>query len=969
MVDTYGRSRPRQANIINARSRLHSPLFRHGRSATSSRADDDGNDDGSADDPLVRETPLYRHKQSFFGQDFDATVAASAPVRASPMAVASDSGRPPVRGGAARSSAGSTLDEGTHGECHSESALDTNWDAPLLTAENIGRAFSSVSRAGSASQLRAVSSEVSDSLSRMKMRKQEIEMASLVHKVQSQLRTMEDVIKELQNEHAIKNEMIKKQMNETNRILAERDQLQMELRSASQKSASPISNDMTHLRSSLQSFMQQTEQTQFLMMEQLKSIESSKGSPQRRHSVDAQKIEASVKSAMSEFASLQQNMMQALAPPTLPTPPVADKPVEKSVEKSVEKPRSLPPVKTASSAWKTAFFAMIGIWLVTLGVGAAQHLYGLDLVAFVAQETREMHVLVETLQDIETVPDATTPTSPTIDIVADVVTVQVNTDGAVDARVEDAFVNVTSADDDVDATEEDSGIADTATTSHVDNGVRDVTKDYESVGNSDADASAVDAKEDVVDVQEGPAKQVIVEEIQDVVIEEVTEAEDAKERVEEIKQEEVADDTVEEVKDEVVKVKDDVVDVPTTNDEAIGGDTKEADDVVSSDATDALDVVNVTATANPESNATALVVDAVPLSVAVVEVTTDVSSEIVLGVETASNASVAIVEAVDASNANEATSVDAADNADETDGPTPVDVEASVDIESNVDDDSAPEVGEASPLTKHDQAADETSEASSETPEASKQVPEAIVDESPDAFAQEPEATKDKAPEATKDPTPGASKEEPEATKDESSEPELVAANDAPEIAASQDAALVAIVTQFSAYTNVTSHALNTSAVPADVTTATDDASIQADSATTDADADVVDEPAVNADAEPVVISAVDVEEATKAPVSDSAPVEIELEASEDIAPFDMSAADVVGASASDKATSDNTISDDTLVEDAATTVATSDDAPTSSQDAGAESKVVTSELTSSSDKPTVLSAAAKALESLLADK
>ena len=79
------------------------------------------------------------------------------------------------------------------------------------------------------SSVLAVSNGISDSLTRMRMRKQDMEMSCLVQKVQTQLRVMDDVILELQNEHRIKSELLPKQILETKRVKKERDTVKREL--------------------------------------------------------------------------------------------------------------------------------------------------------------------------------------------------------------------------------------------------------------------------------------------------------------------------------------------------------------------------------------------------------------------------------------------------------------------------------------------------------------------------------------------------------------------------------------------------------------------------------------------------------------------------------------------------------------------------------------------------------------------
>ncbi|EQC27633.1 hypothetical protein SDRG_14544 [Saprolegnia diclina VS20] len=371
MVDTRGRIRTCQANVVSARSRLHSPLFRNTRcstSATSSTVDE------TDDDPLVRETPLYRHKQVFFGADFDAKAA---PPQRSPASTRSSllDDKPHSL---ARSHTGSslrlTLDDDALAECRSDttlSGLDTTWETPPLTAENIGK----VLRDHSYPRALAVSSEISDSLSRMKMRKHEMEMAAVVQKVQAQLKTMEDVIKELQNEHTIKNEMLKKQIAESQRVAAERDQLKHALStvSVSNNPRHDTNDDVSMLQSSLQAFMNQTEHTQYLLVEQLKTMAAPKGSP-RRGSIDAHKIEASVKAAMSDVAQLQRTMLTTLETSRQsPAPATASTPT---------KARALPPPPpTSSGLWKAAVMAMAAIWLATLGVGTGYVTVNLDAVA------------------------------------------------------------------------------------------------------------------------------------------------------------------------------------------------------------------------------------------------------------------------------------------------------------------------------------------------------------------------------------------------------------------------------------------------------------------------------------------------------------------------------------------------------------------------------------------------------------
>ncbi|KDO18624.1 hypothetical protein SPRG_16054 [Saprolegnia parasitica CBS 223.65] len=361
MVDTCGRIRTRQANVVSARSRLHSPLFRNTRSSTSTTSSTvDENDD----DPLVRETPLYRRKQVFFGADFDDKAA---PPQRSPASTRS-SGTDSKPIGIARSTTGSSLrlDDDALAECSSDttlSGLDAPWEMPPLTAENIGKAL----RDHSYPRALAVSSEISDSLSRMKMRKHEMEMAAVVMKVQAQLKTMEDVIKELQNEHMIKNEMLKTQIAATQRVAAERDHLKHALLavSTSNNQSHDTQDDVSLLQSSLQAFMNQTEHTQYLIVEQLKTMAAPKGSP-RRGSMDAHKIEASVKAAMGDFAQLQRTMLSTLET-SRPVPAPALTPATTTPATTPAKARALP--STSSGFWKAAVFAMLAIWLATLGVG------------------------------------------------------------------------------------------------------------------------------------------------------------------------------------------------------------------------------------------------------------------------------------------------------------------------------------------------------------------------------------------------------------------------------------------------------------------------------------------------------------------------------------------------------------------------------------------------------------------------
>ncbi|OQS03505.1 hypothetical protein THRCLA_04190 [Thraustotheca clavata] len=387
MGDNQVRFRVRQNNIVNVRSRLHSPLFRNSRSTTSTTSSTIDEED----DPLVRETPLFRRKQAFFGNDFDEIInRKERDLSAKSDITPSDDGSTPEEPRAvARSTTGSTVvcEDNMNLESDSDTQTSVNgndalWDTQPLTAENLGKVLSmEPPRTHSAqpsiiSHAHSTSSCTSDSLVRMKMRKQEIEIASLVQKVQAQLRTMEDVIRELQNEHAIKNQMLKRQVAVTERVQDERNELKREVEEAKQLlenySDEHHPAEISHLNSSLQSFINQTEQTQYLMMDQLKTISSTKSStPRRRMSVDAQKIEDSVRSAMNDFVQVQKNVMKAVESSQIkPESPVAKPPVK---ERSLPAP-AIKQVNT-SNPWKSAFISLIIVWILTIAMGIGYRVF------------------------------------------------------------------------------------------------------------------------------------------------------------------------------------------------------------------------------------------------------------------------------------------------------------------------------------------------------------------------------------------------------------------------------------------------------------------------------------------------------------------------------------------------------------------------------------------------------------------
>ncbi|RHZ25178.1 hypothetical protein DYB37_005562 [Aphanomyces astaci] len=356
MVDHRGRIRARQISILNARCRLHSPLYRNTRStvSTSSRSSVEDYEESR----IVRSSSPSRspsrspirvvQRQMFFGDDY---ADSDSDCPAKEVEFHSEVIKPSAPNEFVRTTTTTTTktvvcEQQMHVESDVETnsssvaAMDNAWEMSTTGMARRSTADSAPSSNFSASPCErqksrhhphyirptfssalAQSTGMSDTLARMKLRKQEVEMASVVDKVQKQMIAMESVLKELQLEHRVKCDLLERQIVLTTRVEQEKTALQQQLEAVtrqlvalqSHKEGETMQN-VNYLSVAMTAFMNQSEQAQNLMLNQLKSLDERPSTQSKDPSADM----------LERLTSYHQDVLAALQATAAPPAKVAE---------------------------------------------------------------------------------------------------------------------------------------------------------------------------------------------------------------------------------------------------------------------------------------------------------------------------------------------------------------------------------------------------------------------------------------------------------------------------------------------------------------------------------------------------------------------------------------------------------------------------------------------------------------------
>ncbi|KAF0686903.1 Aste57867_21335 [Aphanomyces stellatus] len=262
----------------------------------------------------------------------------------------------------------------------------------------------------------AVSSGMSDALARMKMRKQEMEMASVVDKVQKQMLAMEIVLKELQLEHRLKCDLLERQIEVTKKVEEEKLALQVQLDQVTRQllaeqahKENETARNVNYMSVAMNSFMSQSEHTQHMIMEQLKSMaQPGVQVPHQSFNNSNQSVHA----FMSQLAEYHHDVLNAVksvqsapADDGVKTAPAA---LRRSITLDETSMASSPPKKVMSTEPQSTFFtsaraAMLGATIFAVGLGAGQFAHTKDVQQPIVhqQHSLDMDVLVEKIKQMQ----------------------------------------------------------------------------------------------------------------------------------------------------------------------------------------------------------------------------------------------------------------------------------------------------------------------------------------------------------------------------------------------------------------------------------------------------------------------------------------------------------------------------------------------------------------------------------------
>ncbi|RQM29429.1 hypothetical protein B5M09_002338 [Aphanomyces astaci] len=407
MVDHRGRIRARQISILNARCRLHSPLYRNTRStvSTSSRSSVEDYEESR----IVRSSSPSRspsrspirvvQRQMFFGDDY---ADSDSDCPAKEVEFHSEVIKPSAPNEFVRTTTTTTtktvvceqqmhLESDVETNSSSVAAMDNAWEMSTAGMARRSTADSAPSSNFSASPCErqksrhhphyirptfssalAQSTGMSDTLARMKLRKQEVEMASVVDKVQKQMIAMESVLKELQLEHRVKCDLLERQIVLTTRVEQEKTALKQQLEAVtrqlvalqSHKEGETMQN-VNYLSVAMTAFMNQSEQAQNLMLNQLKSLDE-------RPSTQSKDLSADM---LERLTSYHQDVLAALqataAPPAKVAEPVTV--VRRSHTMATEAIDPAPLAKASPAPTSPSLFTsqrLMGALIFCIGVGA-----------------------------------------------------------------------------------------------------------------------------------------------------------------------------------------------------------------------------------------------------------------------------------------------------------------------------------------------------------------------------------------------------------------------------------------------------------------------------------------------------------------------------------------------------------------------------------------------------------------------
>ncbi|ETV94371.1 hypothetical protein H310_12009 [Aphanomyces invadans] len=400
MVDHRGRIRARQISIVNTRCRLHSPLYRNTRStiSTSSRSSVEEYEESRLVRSPSRSPTRVVQRQVFFGDDY-ADTDSDYPMKEVDFhatVVKPNTLTDFVRTTTTTTTKTVVCEEQMHLESEVETntssvAMDNAWEVSTADMKRRSTADSAPCSEFSASPCErkksryhaqyarptfssalAQSTGMSDALARMKLRKQEVEMANVVDKVQKQMMAMESVLKELQLEHRVKCELLERQIEMTNRVEQEKTALQHELdvvtrqlMALQSRKEGETTQNVNYLSVAMTAFMNQSEQAQNLMLNQLKALNLPQLATETKESKSdvlhlLTKYHEDVLSALKSTASTAHI-------PEVPTP------VRRSMTLATEAPmpKALPLAKTKEASNSSGFTSqrMIGALIFCLGVG------------------------------------------------------------------------------------------------------------------------------------------------------------------------------------------------------------------------------------------------------------------------------------------------------------------------------------------------------------------------------------------------------------------------------------------------------------------------------------------------------------------------------------------------------------------------------------------------------------------------
>ncbi|KAG9407820.1 hypothetical protein AC1031_021057 [Aphanomyces cochlioides] len=441
MVDHRGRIRARQISIVNSRCRLHSPLYRNTRStlSQSSRSSVDEYETRVERSRSPSRSPRTQ-RQIFFSEEI---IENDCPTKDSMMEF------PDVIKPSAEFVRTQTTTTTTTVVCEEqmlvESDVETNTSSIAMDhVWDIGRRRSTADSTPSSDMSHspmeykrnrhdferpsyptalAVSSGVTDALARMKLRKQEMEMANIVEKVQKQMAAMEKVLKELQLEHSLKCDLLERQIEINSRLEREKSTLQdvvkeltRQLVALQSKKEDETGRNVNYMSLAMNSFITRSEHTQHLIVEQLKDLSKSglnQGSLPAGGDQSVQLVLDQLSQYHSEIlAALKSQNTTVLNDDTPALQPIRRSNTLKMDENQVTRA----PIQNnraveskVNRAQLNSFFisarsALVGATLFAFGLGAGQVLLSTESrqpVAAQQQPSLDMDILLEKMKQIQ----------------------------------------------------------------------------------------------------------------------------------------------------------------------------------------------------------------------------------------------------------------------------------------------------------------------------------------------------------------------------------------------------------------------------------------------------------------------------------------------------------------------------------------------------------------------------------------